>query len=497
MQSLLDLQAGAAGSIFDCDLHQVIEDMPNFDHDDHDEDEDEDEANVNVEVVLKRSLQTEVASLLKEIGSKSGWQELRGTRDEMVCPFCPKRSFRGLKLQGSRRMRTHLLEQHGGKHAHSTVARDFVASGSKQYQLVRALYDQQVSANGSPAGLLQSSAKLMRDWLDSSGVVPEGMATDTSIDRKLALCLTGDGPKYLSADLAKTSGRFRAVGYLHYDREFAAVFFSEMVRCKGKAKTVATSLIHFFLGKGCPVVFLLPRKVTTIYLKLMEDLMRSPVVEAWKHKLLDQCLSHREFVHVAMDATVRMAMRLKGQANYRQPKAVRDAQLVGDEHAKRRILTVRGRTGAVLCMQAIRSEAADDLKDFWIEHIPANIRNQVEYVASDQPSLAMLTRLSEVLPSLKALYLDEVHLCIVWSVAFWRKSSPGQQALRRVQAKFNKVDTATPVEQWGHLYKGRDPVPYSDAEEQMRTLIMSGAMSPIRAASVLNNLDDEKPWYPL
>ena len=93
------------------------------------------------------------------------------------------------------------------------------------------------------------------------------------------------------------------------------------------------------------------------------------------------------------------------------------------------------------------------------------------------------------------MYLDEVHLCIVWSVAFWRKSSPGQKALHRVQNKFNKVDFSTPIEQWGGLYTGKEQVEHTKAEEDMRNLIMSGGMSLQRAACVFNQLDDSKPWY--
>ena len=147
------------------------------------------------------------------------------------------------------------------------------------------------------------------------------------MDRKLALCLTGDGPKYLCADVAKHSGTFRTVGYIYYNQDFATICFAEMIRCRGKAKTLATSLIHYFLFRGCETVFLLPRRATTVYLKLIEDLMQSPVVEAWQQKLIRECIDHREFVHIAMDATVRMAMRIKGQANYREPKAVRDAHV--------------------------------------------------------------------------------------------------------------------------------------------------------------------------
>lgn len=147
-------------------------------------------------------------------------------------------------------------------------------------------------------------------------------------------------------------------------------------------------------------------------------------------------------------------------------------------------------------MRPIKSEASEDVCSFFLTEIPAEVREQVQFVASDQPAGVLMDRLKDVLPNLRAVYLDEVHLCIVWQVAFWRKSSPGQRALRRVQAKFNKVDYATPLAQWGPLFEGKEPVPYSDAEEEMRDLIMSGGMSTHRAASVLNNLHDDKPWHP-
>ena len=147
-------------------------------------------------------------------------------------------------------------------------------------------------------------------------------------------------------------------------------------------------------------------------------------------------------------------------------------------------------------MRPVKSEKSEDISNFFLDEIPEEVRAQVQFLASDQPAGVLMDRLSEVLPSLRAVYLDEVHLCIVWHVAFWRKSSPGQRALRRVQAKFNRVDPSTPLEQWGPLFDGKEPVAYSEAEEEMRTLIMSGGMATQRAANVLNTLHDDKPWYP-
>ena len=132
-----------------------------------------------------------------------------------------------------------------------------------------------------------------------------------------------------------------------------------------EAKTIATDLMHYFLSKGCQVVFLLPRKASEVYLKITEDIMASPMVASCQRKLLSQCLQHNEFRHLAMDATVRLAMRIKGQASYRTPKEVRESYPAGDAEAKRRVLTLRGRTGAVLAMKPIKTEPAEDIKGFF------------------------------------------------------------------------------------------------------------------------------------
>ena len=56
----------------------------------------------------------------------------------------------------------------------------------------------------------------MTSWLNDSKMIPEKLDTNSLIDRKLILCLTEEGPKYLSADLGNTSG-YRNVGYIWYD----------------------------------------------------------------------------------------------------------------------------------------------------------------------------------------------------------------------------------------------------------------------------------------
>ncbi len=123
------------------------------------------------------------------------------------------------------------------------------------------------------------------------------------------------------------------------------------------------------------------------------------------------------------------------------------------------------------------------------------MREQVRYLASDQPSAVLHRRLESACPGLRGIYLDEVHLVIVYHEAFWRKSSPGQAALRRVQAKFNRIDPAKAAEHWGPLYTGQEDVSYKQVENGMRDTLLKKSMSTARACHVLNNLDDESPWY--
>ena len=110
-----------------------------------------------------------------------------------------------------------------------------------------------------------------------------------------------------------------------------------------------------------------------------------------------------------------------------------------DSEAKRRVLTIRGRTGAVLVMNLIREENAEDVSTFFKEELHRGARSQVEYVASDCPTSKLHNALAGVCPAFKALYLDPVHLVIVYHTAFWHRSTPGIAVLRRLQAKFSQV----------------------------------------------------------
>jgi len=137
---------------------------------------------------------------------------------------------------------------------------------------------------------------------------------------------------------------------------------------------------------------MLPVNVRT-WVAIIADIMESPMVESEFKRLLQECFHHREFTHLSIDATLRCAMRIRGQAPYRASKAERAAAAIDDENALRRVLTIRGRTGAPLCMETIKGESADDVAGWLCGHVEGNILTQVVSAASDAPSGHMFTRL--------------------------------------------------------------------------------------------------------
>lgn len=69
-------------------------------------------------------------------------------------------------MQTYRRFRQHIVGHHGARDLVTQTCTDYVASGSKQRNVIRALYDQCVAARKPPPQqLLHQSALLMRSWL--------------------------------------------------------------------------------------------------------------------------------------------------------------------------------------------------------------------------------------------------------------------------------------------------------------------------------------------
>ncbi len=438
---LLDLQAGAL-AIFDCDVAQVLRDRPGSD----DDSACEDESIVRVDEQLAKSLSNEVTSFMDRV--ERHWSKVKGGSDDVRCPFCPFKSFQDKDRNAKRRLLSHVRRYHGASQSSTGTPSSFVASGIKQFKVIKALYDRDTLLQVNGTNYLCRSAETLR-----SSIRPALSSTDHRIDRKIVFFIGKDGPEYINVTAARESSGIRRLGYTYFGKDFAEDFLHEVAISFGRVKPARARLIRQYARCGNQLFLLLPTNVRT-WLEILEDIMRSPCAHRQTEVLIGQCVAHKEFRCISMDATLRIAMRVRGQANYRQSIAIRNAAPVGDEEALRRVLTIRGRTGAVLAMAPIRSEGAADIRDFFMGRLPEDVRNQIEYVASDQPSVVLHAHLAECCPSFKALYLDPVHLVIVYNTAMWRKSTPGQVALRRMQDKFNKVDDGIASDSWGQIFTG-------------------------------------------
>ena len=122
----------------------------------------------------------------------------------------------------------------------------------------------------------------------------------------------------------------------------------------------------------------------------------------------------QEFESISIDATVKCCMSVMGQESYRCSSAKRNSAPFGDDAAYRRVLTVRGRTSAVLAMSAMQTERAEDVRAALADALPPAGLQQVQCVAADNASLKLHTELVRIMPNLHALCLDPIHLSIVY-----------------------------------------------------------------------------------
>eukprot|EP00959_Pyramimonas_sp_CCMP1952_P408946 8570184-Pyramimonas_sp.AAC.1 len=187
-------------------------------------------------------------------------------------------------------------------------------------------------------------------------------------------------------------------------------------------------------------------------------------------------------------------MRVRGQADFRFSAAVRDAALVPDAEAPRRVLTVLGRTGALVGMYLVRNEASPVIRDTLQSMWPQYCCDQVTSVASDQCSGTLFEHLREVFPNLDYLSLDPVHLPIAYEYANGNKRSPGSRVLRLMMAKLTKERSDLPSDQRGPPHTGAENIVFSISENDARSQILQSSMGEKHARNILSRLDGDVPW---
>jgi len=298
--------------------------------------------------------------------------------------------------------------------------------------VILALHDHDCFSGNSDKNLISRSAAFMR-----STVRPALDGNNNNIDRGIRLVLTANGPEYHNIDTIIANSDCRRVRNLYYTREFAELVRTETLLSRIRMRSVIIRIIARMTQDGSCGVRLLPTKVA-YWWPLVEDIFGSDVVAAKSDLIMKMYFDNQELAAISVDGTFRCCLSIAGQSSFRAPKEERERAAFGDAEALRRVLTVRGRTGAVIDMRAVRSEASSDIAEALTAGIPMKYRNQVLHYKCDNPTSELFSQLQKVFPKLQSMSLDCIHLPIVYESAMWKKRSAGSIVLRQIMAKFHK-----------------------------------------------------------
>ena len=123
-----------------------------------------------------------------------------------------------------------------------------------------------------------------------------------------------------------------------------------------------------------------------------------------------------------------------------------------DEETQK-VLTVRGRTSAVLACVPIRDEASSDTVKALKQGLPEEGLQQVRFCCVDNASDELWRSLRAIMPNLQCICLDTQHLVMKKKSGNGHKQSPGSRILQRILDKFHISARSDKVEVI-HVYTG-------------------------------------------
>ena len=232
---------------------------------------------------------------------------------------------------------------------------------------------------------------------------------------------------------------------------------------------------------------------TSNWWPIVEDVFASPACARLLHKLMMQAIEHGETCYLSIDGTFRVCLTLLGQAKFNAPQSTREEYPYKDDESYTRVISIRGRSGAVLGLIPAAGEGASHIVNCLKAAIPLRGLNPVEHVAVDNPSHKLFSELHGILPNLKALSLDPTHAAMHYEQALGRRRSAGSALLRKFMAKFGGYDPNITENIWGPMFEG-GTCRLTAQEQILRDEIKEGTMSKRRAARVLAACVDFHVW---
>ena len=184
----------------------------------------------------------------------------------------------------------------------------------------------------------------------------------------------------------------RRVGNLYYSRCFAnAMFrvFREMLPSQGRLTEVMKRILVFAASSGDEMENLIPTHGRHVW-KIFQDLFRLDIVEHMVENHMMEYLRGNEMQIVTVDCSVKIALATMGQAKASAIKKNPASAAYSETDHRRRVLSIRGRTGAVLLMEPAREENVHDLSSTFLRCLKGVFRERVRYVCVDKPSRAMV-----------------------------------------------------------------------------------------------------------
>ncbi|CAE7290966.1 hypothetical protein AK812_SmicGene43577 [Symbiodinium microadriaticum] len=260
-----------------------------------------------------------------------------------------------------------------------------------------------------------------------------------------------------------------------------------------QVRTASTRCHMAALESSNKLSSLLPRR-SPHWMPMLEDIATSHEFSGKMESMITVLMQEDEWHYISMDATLKLCMKLMGQASYRSPRHVRDEAPFGDDIAWRRLLTVRGRTGAVLMMHPLQNESSEQLTDAMTQHFSVEQLRAVVHTGADSPAEKLFKQLKAICPSMQSLILDPINLAIVCEYGFWNRKSSGSKQLRRIFKKCISVDADLGRDYWGAFYDGTNARPLGEEEMKYRDMISSSSMTLAESDSILDGLEMEVPF---
>ena len=260
-----------------------------------------------------------------------------------------------------------------------------------------------------------------------------------------------------------------------------------------KVKSIWPRFMLDATAQSNELVNLLPTH-TSSWWPMVEDVVGSPAAVGLLDGLVHTALRHQEAMYLSIDGTFRVCLPLLGQAPFTAPKAVRDKQPFGDDRSYHRVLSVRGRTGAVLALTPSKGEGSEDICQCLLQSLPPDALQQVIHVASDSPSGKLFSELRKILPHMEGLSLDPTHAAMHYEQATGGRRTHGSSLLRRFLSKFSCHGAATSHNVWGLMYDGTQSRCLTTQEMQLRDHVMEGTMNARRARRVISESEMLETW---